>query len=135
MMMEKESAATVVGNFQITKSMPNQSQLVITGYLFDKDDEVEIDRRLDNLMARANRQFHIAGLEKLESDRKMSIANLEKIREIYARLVEKKKSGKKLFTQEQQQYEAGEKSIKAALDGIQYIEDGIKEIKVKAGIT
>ena len=135
MMMEKESAATVVGNFQITKSMPNQSQLVITGYLFDKDDEIEIDRRLDNLMARANRQFHIAGLEKLESDRKMSIANLEKIREIYARLVEKKKSGKKLFTQEQQQYEAGEKSIKAALDGIQYIEDGIKEIKVKAGIT
>ena len=134
-MMEKESAATVVGNFQITKSMPNQSQLVITGYLFDKDDEVEIDRRLDNLMARANRQFHIAGLEKLESDRKMSVANLEKIREIYARLVEKKKSGKKLFTQEQQQYEAGEKSIKAALDGIQYIEDGIKEIKVKAGIT
>ena len=133
--MEKESAATVVGNFQITKAMPNQSQLVITGYLFDKDDEVEIDRRLDNLMARANRQFHIAGLEKLESDRKMSIANLEKIREIYARLVEKKKSGKKLFTQEQQQYEAGEKSIKAALDGIQYIEDGIKEIKVKAGIT
>lgn len=135
MMMEKESAATVVGNFQITKAMPNQSQLVITGYLFDKDDEVEIDRRLDNLMARANRQFHIAGLEKLESDRKMSIANLEKIREIYTRLVEKKKSGKKLFTQEQQQYEAGEKSIKAALDGIQYIEDGIKEIKVKAGIT
>ena len=133
--MSEKDPVTVVGNFQITKSLPNQSQLVITGYLFDKDDAVEIDRRLDELMARANRQFNICGLEKLESDRKMSVDNLKRIREIYERLKEKKAAGKKLFTQEVQQFEQGEKSIKAALEGIQYIEDGIAEVKRKAGIT
>lgn len=134
-MMEEKDPTVIVASFQITRSLPNQSQLVITGHFYNKDDPAAINARLDEWMERANRQFHVASLEKLESDRKMSVENLKKIREIYARLVEKKKAGKKLFTQEQQQYDAGEKSIKAALEGIQYIEDGIAEIKRKAGIT
>ena len=135
MAKQDDSPVTVVGNFQITKAMPNQSQLVITGYLYDKDDAAEIDRRLDELMARATRQFNVAGLEKLESDRKMSVDNLRRIREIYERLKDKVKGGTKLKTQELQQYQQGEASIKAALEGIQYIEDGIAEVKRKAGIT
>lgn len=135
MMAEEKDPTVIVAQFQITRSLPNQSQLVISGHFYNKDDPKEINARLDDWMTRANRQFHIASLEKLESDRKMSVDNLARIRDIYEKMKEKVQQGKKLKTQELQQYNQGEASIKAALQGIQYIEDGISEIKRKAGIT
>lgn len=132
---DKENATVIVASFQITRPLPNGTQLVVSGHFYNKDKPEDINRRIDDWMDASQRQHIRTGIEKLELDRKAHIDNLQRVREHYEGLVQKKQSGMKLKTQEMQQYDTGQATIAAALKGIETIEAAIADSKKKIGMT
>jgi hypothetical protein len=136
-MAEEKKETVIVGSFDITNNMPSQNggQLVLHGYLYAGDHTAEINARIDQLQDVAKRQFERQGIELRMAEREKHVDNLRRIRELYDALVEKKQNGVKLKTQEEQQFQAGAKTIEAALAQIKAIEDGIAESKRKFGLA
>jgi gamma-glutamylcyclotransferase (GGCT)/AIG2-like uncharacterized protein YtfP len=135
--MEANKDTTIVGSFDLTTNLPSATggQIVFHGYLYAADKSDEINARIDQLQDVAKRQFERSGIEMRVAERAKHVDNLTRVLQIYDALVEKKKQGIKFNSQEKQQYEAGETTIKAAREQIQKIEEGIAEAKKKVGIT
>ena len=135
--MEPTKDTTIVGSFDITTNLPSATggQIVFHGYMYAADTSDEINARIDQLQDVAKRQFERQGIEMRVAERAKHVENLERIIQIYDALVTKKESGMKFNSQEKQQFEAGQTTIKAAREQIQKIDDGIAEAKKKVGIT
>jgi hypothetical protein len=134
-MSEKETV--IVGSFDITTNLPkaNGGQIVFHGYLYAADTSKEINARVDQLQEAAKRQFEREGMEVRYAERTKWLHELDRNKEAYAQLADKKKAGMKLKTQEQTAYEQAERSQKTILENIQTIENGIEETKKKYGFT
>jgi hypothetical protein len=133
--MAEEEPTVIVASFQITKSMPNQSQLVISGHFYNKDDPVSINARLDEWIDRAERQFERAGMALRIAQRKAQIDNLDRIKERYAEMAEQVEQGVKLKTQQLAEYKNGQASINAALKVIKQMDLEIAETKKRVGMA
>jgi hypothetical protein len=133
--MADEEQTVIVASFQITKSMPNQSQLVISGHFYNKDDANAINTRMDEWVDRAERQFERAGMALRIAQRKAQVDNLDRIKERYAAMVADVESGVKLKTQQLAEYKNGQASIDAALKVIKQMDAEIAETKRRVGMA
>ncbi len=129
-----DSETVVVGSFSITKPLPNNSQMVIQGHLYNKDELIDIHNRLDMYQDAAQRQHLRASVEFLEAERKKHVENLELIRNQYEALVNIKETGKQLKTDQKNKYEQGQATIDAALRGIEKLDKQISETKTKVSL-
>lgn len=130
----EDNATVIVASFQLTKSLPNQSQLIISGHFYNKDDPAAINARLDEWVDRAQRQMDRAAIDMLESQKRGQLDNLSRIKERYALLVDKVQAGKKLKTQEMNEHQNGQTSVDAALATIKKIDEGIAELTNKVAL-
>jgi hypothetical protein len=133
--MAEEEPTVIVASFQITKSMPNQSQLVISGHFYNKDDPTSINARLDEWIDRAERQFERAGMALRIAQRKAQVDNLDRIKERYAEMADQVQQGVKLKTQQLAEYKNGQASINAALKVIKQMDLEIAETKKRVGMA
>lgn len=94
-------ATPVLGNFSLTFPAPNGAQLSISGYVYADESQESLDRRIDVCRESLLRQQKILELPVLEEKVKMLENTKNDFAVAYADLLERKKSGKSLTSQDQ----------------------------------
>lgn len=129
---DKDNTTVIVGNYTLTVPMPpNGAQLVITGYVYNMDEENDVHKRIDQARRWVDRQLQQAAIGILESQRRAQLAQLGSVKAIYADLANQVKDGAKLKTQQKQQYEQGQATIDQILKNIDQIDADIADAKKK----
>lgn len=133
--MSETNETVITGNYTLTIPMPpNGAQLVLTGYVYNKDELSDVHKRIDDMQDVAQRQLTRAGIGLLESQRKSQLANLASVKAIYQDLVKQVQGGAKLKTQQKQQYDSGQATIDQILKNIDDIDRQIADAQKKVAL-
>lgn len=130
-MSAPDDKTVLVGSFDISRQMPNQSSFVMHGYIFNGDTAKELNDRIDSYMAAATRQVLISGLEMLDGQGRQQLASIEGIRGHMQGLADKQKGGIKLNQQEKTQVAQGDASIEGYKKNLKQIATDRAELQAK----
>ena len=134
-MMETQDTV-IIGNVTMTIPMPpNGAQLVITQYIYNKDAENDVHRRVDGMRLVADRQLQCAAVSILQMQRKAQLGHLESVKARFAELGDTVKAGKKLPTAHKNEFDNGQQSINQILRNIAQIEEDLSEAQEKVKLT
>lgn len=95
-----ENATPVLGNFSITLPAPNGAQLSISGYVYADESKESLDSRMDLCRESLLRQQRVLEVPVLKEKRHMLEKMLKDVMDAYADLLERKKKGGKLSSQD-----------------------------------
>lgn len=93
----------VLGNFAINLPAPNGASVSISGYIYEAESLESLNERMDVAREALTRQQQILELPELEKKIEMYATMLEQHQKAYASLLEKKKAGVKVASQDQAQ--------------------------------
>lgn len=93
----------VLGNFAINLPAPNGASVSISGYIYEAESLESLNERMDVAREALTRQQQILELPELEKKIEMYATMLEQHQKAYASLLEKKKAGAKVASQDQAQ--------------------------------
>ena len=125
----------VTGNFTLQAQMPNGKSITMSGYIFDKNDQDEVNKRLDFFHDVMDRQRLKAEIPELEAKLKQRYIALGQLREGLAELEAKQKNGKNLTSVEKKNLGAMSTTIGKIKEDIADGEKAIADAKVKVGIV
>lgn len=93
----------VLGNFAINLPAPNGATVSISGYIYEAESLESLNERMDVAREALTRQQAILELPEIEKKIEMYETMLEQHQKAYAALLEKKKAGSKVASQDQAQ--------------------------------
>ena len=93
----------VLGNFSVNLPAPNGASVSISGYIYEAESLESLNERMDVAREALTRQQAILELPELEKKIEMYETMLEQHQKAYAALLEKKKAGLKVVSQDQAQ--------------------------------
>lgn len=93
----------VLGNFAINLPAPNGASVSISGYIYEAESLESLNERMDVAREALTRQQAILELPEIEKKIEMYETMLEQHQKAYAVLLEKKKAGTKVASQDQAQ--------------------------------
>src|SRR5438552_10773996 len=111
-MSEADDKRLATGNFEITAVLTDKRQIRMTGYVYSDDTDKEVNERVDHYQDVVDRQLIRADVANKEAQVISNEANLELLAQHFQELTILEKEGKKLNSQQRQQAQHHESSVR-----------------------
>ena len=121
----------ITGNFEVAVALTDRRSLKMTGYIYNDDEAVDVNTRLDAYQDALDRQAIRSDLVNKEAQIAGHLANLEHLRDSFEGLVAIGKTGKKLTSQQKAQIDSYDVTVANAHKMIEGLRAAIKEGKQK----
>lgn len=122
---------TATGSFECSITLTDRRTLRVTGYMYSDDSLDEINTRVDAMQDVLDRQAIRADIVNKEAQIDQHTRNLENIHESFQGLLALQQGGKKLTSQQKQQLDNFDPTIKQAMKLIEDLRIAIKTGKQK----
>lgn len=122
-MEEAKPPRVAIGNFTITLNLSDKRGLSVQGVIYSDDTPKELNERLDMFQDVLDRQHIRADVQNKEAQINQLIESLEPAAQGYEDLVELKKKGKRLTSQQLQSldhYDTNVRSVKRNVESLQH---------------
>jgi hypothetical protein len=128
---EPNKDRTLSGTFQVALNITDRRQIMMTGQVYSDDTPQEIHRRVDLFQEVLDRQGIRADVINKEAQITMHLVNIEAIKKAGEALLERKRAGRKLTSQEKAGIDNYEPSLQRAQEEIDKLRIMIAEGKKK----
>ncbi len=129
-----EPGRLAMGNFNLTAQWPNQRSVQFSGYVYSDDTAAEVDRRLDMIQERIERQRARCEIPELEAAYEQRIKALQQARDVLTDLETRQKDGEKLSSQDQMTIKNLRVNLAKSNEDIDKGKLAIVEAKRRAGL-
>lgn len=130
----EEPGRLAMGNFNLSAQLPNQRTIQFSAYVYSDDTPAEVDKRLDEIQERIERQRARCEIPELEAARDQRIKALQQAREVLTDLETRQKDGDKLSSQDQMTIKNLRVNLSKANEEIEKGAAAIAEARRKAGL-
>lgn len=128
---KEDSQRTATGSLECAVNLTDRRTLRITGYTYSDDSLDEINARVDAMQDVLDRQVIRADIVNKEAQIDQHTRNLEHIQESFQGLLTMQQGGKKLTSQQKQQLDNFEPTVKNAMKMIEDLRVSIRIGKQK----
>ena len=130
---EKEGARIIDGSFDITANLPNSSQVIVHGYLYQDETLEQKNARLDEIADMVARQHARAGIELREAQIRQLTDNLKQIKKQIEDLSVLKLEKGHLTSNQKQTLDNADRSITSLTDQVNTHIEELAKVKKKVG--
>lgn len=131
--VKKEAARIIDGSFDITANLPNSSQVIVHGYLYQNETRDQKNARLDEIADMVARQHARAGIELREAQIRQLTDNLKQIKKQIEDLSVMKREKGHLTSNQKQTLDNADRSIKSLTDQVNTAVEELAKVKKKVG--